>query len=136
MEKLAIIKKIASVLVLPVIIIGILAYHSWRMIHTGNSLSEEYSLIEKRDSINSVVINIYLPEGFKDTPSTKLIILSNGSKRTLFADEDSGLRSISEVIREGTLINKQKDNDTVVLTNITSSDTTVYYFKILSSELK
>lgn len=123
-------------LVLPVLIIGILIYHSWRMIHTGNSLSEEYSLIEKRDSINNVVINIYFPDGFKDTPSTKLIVLSNGSKRTLFADEDSVLRSISDVIKVGTIITKQKDNDTVVLTNITSSDTAVYYFKILNSDFK
>jgi hypothetical protein len=106
------------------------------MIHTGNSLSEEYSLIEKRDSINNVVINIYFPDGFKDTPSTKLIVLSNGSKRTLFADEDSVLRSISDVIKVGTIITKQKDNDTVVLTNITSSDTAVYYFKILNSDFK
>jgi hypothetical protein len=136
MEKLAIFKKIASVLVLPVLIIGILIYHSWRMIHTGNSLSEEYSLIEKRDSINNVVINIYFPDGFKDTPSTKLIVLSNGSKRTLFAKEDSVLRSISDVIKVGTIITKQKDNDTVVLTNITSSDTAVYYFKILNSDFK
>lgn len=136
MVKVAILKKIASLLAIPVVISGILVYHSYRMIQKGNSLSEEYLLIEKKDSINGVIINIYFPDGFKATPSTRLVVLSNGSKRTLYADEDNIFRSISDVIKVGTIITKQKDNDTVILTNITATDTSVYYFRILNSEFK
>jgi hypothetical protein len=136
MVKVDILKKIASVLAIPVLIIGILVYHSYRMTHIGNTLSEEYLLIEKKDSINDVIINIYFPDGFKATPSTRLIVLSNGSKRILFANEDNVFRSISDVTKVGTIIKKQKDSDTVVLTNITAADTSIYYFRILDSDFK
>jgi hypothetical protein len=136
MVKVAIFKKIASVLAIPILVIGILVYHSYRMIYIGNSLSEEYLLIEKKDSINDVIINIYFPDGFKATPSTRLIVLSNGNKRTLFTEEDNVFRSISDVIKIGTRITKQKDSDTVVLTNITAADTSVYYFRIKDSNFK
>ena len=99
-------------------------------------LSNEYLIIECKDSINDIVMNIYFPDGFRDVPSTKLIKLSDGSKRTLFTYNEDDSASISDVIRAGTIISKQKDNDTVALINITSTDTSVYYFKILNSEYK
>jgi hypothetical protein len=136
MGKIAVFKKVVTFIAVPLVIIGIMFYHVIKMKHIRNMLSNEYLIIESKDSINDIVMNIYFPDGFRDVPSTKLIKLSDGSKRTLFTYNEDDSASISDVIRAGTIISKQKDNDTVALINITSTDTSVYYFKILNSEYK
>jgi len=136
MEKLTILKKVASVLVIPVLIVGILLSHHYKMKRADDYYSKEYVLIEKKDSIDDIVESIFLPEGFKENPYAKYLLLEKTGKRTIIADMDNKQRTINDVIKVGTIITKQKDNDTVVLTNITSRDTTVYYFKILNSDFK
>ncbi|MBL7906295.1 MAG: hypothetical protein JNL22_14830 [Bacteroidales bacterium] len=136
MEIAVILKKISSILIIPVVVIGVLLYQTHRMNRKSKLLSEEYLLIKKKDSIYDVVVSIYFPDGFKSVPSTRLIVLSNIGKRTLYTDKDDACKSIGDVIQVGTLISKQKDNDTVVLKNIKASDTSVYYFRILDPDFR
>ncbi len=136
MEIVPILKKIASVLVIPVVIVGILLSHHYKMKRADDYYSKEYVLIKKKEFINDKVSSIFLPSGFKVNPYALYVVMEKSGKRTLIADMDYKQRSISDVIIVGTIITKQKDSDTAVLTNITSTDTAVYYFKILNKDFK
>ena len=130
------IKKIASILAIPIVVIIVMLYHYYKMKRADDNYSKEYVLIKREEFIDDIVSSIYLPKGFKANPYSLYIKIGKTGKRTLRADLDKNQRSINDVIRIGTLISKQKDNDTVVLTNITASDTSVYHFRILDSDYK
>lgn len=136
MGKLSIFKKVAAVLAIPVVIVGILLIHHYKMKRADNYYSSEYLLIEKKEFIDDKVSSIFLPKGFKDNPYALYVVMEKTGKRTLIADMDYKQRTINDVIKVGTIITKQKDNDTVVLKSITSRDTAVYYFKILNRDFK
>ena len=136
MERLKGFRKIASILFVPIVIIGLMVYTFIKMNRINDSLSKEYLLIEKKDAINDVITDIYFPDGFRDTPSTKLVKFSNGNKRTLFTYKHGDSISISEVINVGTKITKKKDSDTIYLSNITNTDTMTYYFRIRNGDFE
>lgn len=136
MVKVDILKKIGSVLVLPVVVIIVMLYHYHKMKRADDYYSKEYVLIEKKEFINDKVSSVFLPNGFKVNPYAIDVIMEKSGKRTLMADMDHNQRTIIDVIKVGTIITKQKDSDTVVLTNITAADTSVYYFRILDSNFR
>lgn len=136
MVKVSILKKIGSVLVIPVVVIIVMLYHYHKMKRADDYYSKEYVLIEKKEFIDDKVSSIFLPKGFKANPYALYIKMEKTGKRTLRADLDKNQRTINGVIRVGTLISKQQDSDTVVLTNITAADTSVYYFRILDSNFR
>lgn len=136
MERLKGFKKIAYILFMPIVIIGLMVYTFIKMNRINDSLSKEYILIEKMDSINGVITSIFNPDGFRMNPYAKYIVLSNGDKRTLIAAEDEFQRTISLVIEVGTIIKKKKNNDTVYLSNINQADTITSHFKILNRKFE
>lgn len=131
MEQLRGFKKIAAILFVPIVVIGLMVYTFIKMNRIRDSLNKEYILIEKMDSIDGVITSIFHPDGFRMNPYAKYIVLSNGDKRTISAAADEFQRTISLVIEVGTIIKKKENNDTVYLSNINGADTITYHFKII-----
>lgn len=95
-------------------------------------LSIEYSTIEYMDSINGYVSDILVLKNWRTLPFSIQMTLNGSRKVGLTAESDSDTISLRGVIKEGSLIQKKANSDTVYVINRNNNELWNYTFQLFT----
>ncbi len=94
-------------------------------------LDTEYFLVRFKDSINDRIKEILIPKNIK-SPRTSFVSTFNNKKFRIWVEPVNHELRIPEVMRVGSLVQKNKYDSLLVVKNIEGIDTLEYVYKLLN----
>jgi hypothetical protein len=94
------------------------------------ALSQEYPIALKESSINGIVLNKYLPSGFRQNPYYARIMLDDYKKIGIEVFLSDDQNSLHDYLKVGSLLTKHGNSDTLYILNFQSGDSTLIALKL------